>query len=399
MTDPALARFDYVVGGEAPLAPAESALWLNDDADDPISAHEILAAWNIRLPALWLRFGRSALGVALQVIGSGGPVRLAIPDYQCAAVVENLRVKTSALLPYGVNSDLTPGREDILRCAGAADAVMTCSYFGSETVDNALAGLGGVLAETAGDPWVIEDRVTAFPDPAAVPHFSERCDFAIISMRKIYPVPDGSVLVACSDRAASALDRWNKSKPETGALADDAVIRNKVRAKLTRDAWLCSGDLVDDAARSGFRECSAAETAIDNLVRDTTLDGIAGSTGTLKYLAGRDPSADIDTVRRHRAAILDIVRECPDVSAIISDGIGIAIPVQISGRDRLRRSISHDGVFLPVHWPRHDHIEVSSAAAQWHDAEISMPTLPVWKDADTSYLCDRFVSACRELAA
>ena len=62
-----------------------------------------------------------------------------------------------------------------------------------------------------GTPWVIEDRVMVFPDPDALKTYTDRCDFCVLSLRKVYPIPDGAVLIACSARAADALQRWQKS--------------------------------------------------------------------------------------------------------------------------------------------------------------------------------------------
>lgn len=394
--------FDRVIGGEAPLTEGQAALWVSDPGSEDLSPADLFARLGITKPALWLRFGRSAFGVALDAMSPLSPPRLAVPDYQCADVIRKLRAATAALFPYGLAEDLSPLRTSLLEAARGADVIMTCSYFGSNRIDTILTDLRDDIEHMPGLPWIIEDRVMAFPDPGSVMAYGDRCDFCVLSLRKVYPIPDGAVLIACSDRAVEALQQWRSTHQTRDPSKGDNVVRAKLRAKAQRSSWLHSGKLIDEPNISGLRASAESEGLVNEIATEAGEDGAAGSQGSLRYLATRDFKADLVTIRKHRQTILDAVGDagCRDISgADGAGGGGVAVPMRSAARDALRQRIAKEGIFLPVHWPVHDLIALSSVAVDWHAMEISLPTLPTWSEDDVAYLCDRLCVVSAELAA
>ena len=142
MTKTIFSKYEYAVGGELPLKKCESRFWLKENFDyPPPTASEVLAGWDINFPSLWLRYGRSALGTVMRIIFSENMPLLSVPDYQCASMFKKLGYITTALQTYPITENHTPLRENILHSARSSDAIMTCSYFGSATVDRALNDL------------------------------------------------------------------------------------------------------------------------------------------------------------------------------------------------------------------------------------------------------------------
>ena len=399
MIDAEPRQFDRVIGGDAPLTAEEISLWNSGtDVAAPLP-EDLFIRLGVTRPALWLRFGRSAFGVALKLMSPASAPRLAMPDYQCADVVRKLRAAASEIVPYGLTEDLLPLQTSLLEAAGHADVVMTCSYFGAARIDAVLTDFYRDIKKLPGAPWVIEDRVMAFPDPATAASYMGRCDFCVLSLRKIYPIPDGAVLIACSDRAMDALDSWQRSNRLPDSSGSDAVVRARIKAKGQRASWLRSGHLVDEPGISGLHASIQSEGLVNETAADPGEDAVAGSEGSLRYLATREIETDLAIIHRHRKTIADALADTVCEDNCIGDGVGIAVPIRAAARDALRQRAAEDGVFLPVHWPVHDLISLSPMAAHWHATELSLPTLPTWSEDDVGYLCDRLGAVLGEMAA
>lgn len=387
--------FEHVVGGELPLSPDEARRWL----DEPGGGEDTGPIQGVcRLfggapeNAVWLRFGRSALGIALDLAGVGAETKIAMASYQCPAFLSK---RCASLLFYQLRADLAPDEEGILDAAGRAGAVVTCAYFGSAALDDRLAALGRRLRSLANEPWIIEDRAMAFPAPVSAADAAARCDFLMYSLRKSYPVPDGAPLVACSERAREALSTWRASAPGPAPGEPEGPLRVKVLAKVKRHAWVTSRPLVDDPGLNGLRESVASESLINSgwaMDADNRADARPGSQASAAYILARDLAEDGRTVRDRSRAVVEALHHTLSGTFPLQDCTGVAVPVLLDGRRDFLANGRAQGIFLPVHWPRYETVPLGADVRRWYEAEIGLPTLPASPPEDVDYLIRRLAT-------
>jgi len=391
METPGPSVFKYAVGGEPSLSPEQSRLWLdpshapNDNAIDDICRH----FGGGENKALWLRYGRSALGVALDLSGVGPQTPIALPAYTCQAVTATAGTRSNALRYYELGHDLTPESEKITEAANRAGAVLTCSFFGSASIDERLDALGPRLREMAGEPWIIEDRALAFPEPLNTGDAAKRCDFMIFSFRKCYPVPDGAILVACSERARDAVSQKQPDNTAPPLQDTEQCVREKVMAKVKRHNWLTSGNLVDDPSLNGLDESIKSEALIDDAKSNCDADAQSGSWASAAYIMGRDLIEDRQTVCQRAETIVQGLGSNPALEIPLGDCTGIAVPMLTADRDRFLEQARRQGIFLPAHWPRDGSIPAGAGSNRWFEREVSLPTLPATRGADIDFMIDR----------
>lgn len=376
-------EFPRVFGGEFPLAPEEAALWLAGEVQDAAVIISLCQRYSADpSAALWLRYGRSALGAALDVCGVRAADRVAMPSYQCVAVVKKIASRTSCGIPYRLDARLLPDRRELLALAGSARAVITCVYFGSQAIERHLHALQEELMRLPQQPWVIEDRVMCLPDPRGLRGSGQRCDVTIFSFRKHYPVPDGALLLAHSDRARERLEAVRRAASLHAAGVNEALFQ-KVRAKVKRYAWRASGRLLDDPEVNGLPESVASEGLIDQAAASAAADLLPGSTASAVFLHRTDLSHDSDEVAiRARALVERLAIAAHDaVQMPFRDCRGIGVPLLVEPRSTWRDQAARRGIFLPVHWPAHEAAVPCPVARRWHEQELTLPT-PAWATRD-----------------
>ena len=263
-----------VIGGELPLSPEAAQRW-RDGSTDAGAVPALCKRFGAEPDAsVWLRYGRCALGAALDVCGVSASGRSAVlaPSYQCIATVKTLRSRTPRVGYYGLDARLRPSVATVRASARRARAVLTCVYFGSRAIEERLDDLARALRRLPQPPWIIEDRVMCAPDPRLLREAAARCDLTILSFRKHYPVPDGALLIAHSDRARQHLRALSEAKPHRGNGTADRAVVAKLAAKVMRHAWLRSVRLSDDPRRNGLAESRASEARIDQATTEAEAD-------------------------------------------------------------------------------------------------------------------------------
>lgn len=383
-------EFAYAAGGELPLSPDEAKLWLDQDPGDDAVDHACRLFAGADGDALWLRYGRSAFGAALEMAGVGADTPVAMPAYQCGVIFAKAGATSGRLTYYQLDDGLAPEPDCILDAAGRAGAVMTCSYFGSAAVDLALASLGPQLLDLANRPWVIEDRALAFPAPVDATDAARRCDFILYSLRKCYPVPDGAPLIACSERAREAMAKWRQKHREYAlGGAPDPALENKVRTKIKRYQWLSNRPIVDDEAHNARAESVASEDLIDHAADANGADATRGSRATAAYMLGRDLTADRQAVDARARKLVEALASRIEANFPLPDCVGIAVPLLVKRRTPFLESLRQEGLFLPAHWPKEDAIDAGATAGRWYDGEVSLPTLPASPGQDIDFMIEK----------
>ena len=384
--------FPNVAGGESTLSDEESRLWLDDEGADVSAVAPLCRRYEIdEGAALWLRYGRSALGAALDIAGVGPSEPVAAASYQCGAVLRKLQAKTRVVMTYPLDGRLVPQPDELLDVGRSTRAVLTCVYFGSSWVERRLHELGAALLQLPSRPWVIEDRVMCFPDPEGLRGVEERCDLTVLSFRKHYPVPDGALVVAHSPRAQEALRRAHGRRVSRDA-ADAAALaaRSKVFAKRKRLAWRASGHLIDDPAVNALPESQHSERLVDRVADALEADYLPGSGASAAFLLRADLGGDAgDVGRRSRWLVERLTGESDSSSEIpIKDCRGIGVPLLVHNRAAVQECAAGQGVFLPVHWPWGGTPMVCQTARQWHEQELTLPTPARVFRGEASYLAD-----------
>src|SRR3989338_9496030 len=366
-------RFERVIGGELPLSPDIAALWLEAEALDEAAIEALCGIYGGGADsAWWVRYGRSALGLALDLCGVGEDVPIGIPPYLCSVVLDKVLSRSANWHTYPLDDHLVPDQLALLEQGRVSRAIVTCVYFGSALIEQRLSESAEALWSLPGRPWIIEDRVMCFPDPCSVPLREGRCDFIIISFRKHYPVPDGALLIACSDRARQRMAELKDNYYSSGEGEQDGAVLEKVLAKVRRHEWLSSHPIVDDPALNGRNESIASEHVLDAFAAAPASDSLPGTSASARYLLGRSLMQDACSVKLRCQDIIDGLRAAGISESVLrlNDCSGIGVPLLVNGREKLKESMSAKGIFLPVHWPVGEISRVCSSARDWYAKEI-----------------------------
>ena len=132
-----------VLGGELPLDAEEARRWLEPEPDQGSAIVGLCRRYGgERGTSLWLRYGRSALGVALDLCGVEPTDRVALASYQCGAVVKKIVQRTRHALAYPLDDQLQPLAEPLMETSRMAKAVITCVYYGSRSGERRLETWG-----------------------------------------------------------------------------------------------------------------------------------------------------------------------------------------------------------------------------------------------------------------
>lgn len=391
--------FRRVIGGELPLSEEAAALWLEDRRGDIAAVKTLCEIYGSGVEsARWLRYGRSALGLALDLCGVGPTDIVAIPPYQCRAVINKVASRSGNWQMYALDDYLQAVPHSLLELGRVARVVVACVYFGSERIESRLGELEKALLAMSQSPWVVEDRVMCFPDPESAPLWEGRCDFALLSFRKHYPVPDGALLIACSDRAQEALSRCSKKFSGEGDDRDSAV-RRKVLAKVKRHAWLLACPLVDDPELNGVKESISSEAILDMVADSPDTDSLPGTTASASYILGRGLARDAREVRaKSRMVVNELLRAgSPGMTLNLRDCGGVGVPLLVDERELFRRKAAEAGVFLPVHWPSPEGMPVCPSVRHWYAHEVTVPIILGASAGDEAFLVDVLRQSYRAL--
>ena len=237
-------------------------------------------------------------------------------------------------------------------------------------------------------------------DPQELRRVGERCDFTMLSFRKHYPVPDGALLVAHSDRARARVAVLSHAlSAESTSSVPDEVLRSKVLAKVKRYAWCSSARPVDDPQCNGLAESQASEALVDTATQTPQTDGRPGSIASAVFINQRSVSRDANAVgRRCREFVARLEAQVvPGLQVPLRDCRGFGVPLLVNDREVYRSLAAQRGLFLPTHWQMTDAARGCLVARTWHERELTVP-VPAWSgDDDTRYLADTLVELWRSL--
>lgn len=309
---------ERAIGGELEIRPADFC------ADGGQSAWPLFAdKYELRCDS-----GRTALLLALADWRKRRPksLRAWVPSYVCESVIQAVHAAGYSIAWYddqparGLLRGIAPARDDI---------VIVIHYFGFPNA--ILAELRERRTET---PYgIVEDCVQA-PYTKGV---GVEGDYAISSLRKWWPAPDGAAVYAKQEIS------------EHLSKADEEFISMRSAAKLLRGAGLCEARYLNWVEESENllipipRQCSWLSTKLlESVPRDVACARRRDNWSILnKGLVDSD-------------GLKPLFENLPD------QVVPLAFPVAVGGgrRDRLRDYFRKRRIFCPVHWP---------AKADWPD--------------------------------
>jgi len=272
--------------------------------------------------------GRSALKLALQDWqarrDSSAAGRVWVPSYICPSVGSAIAQLGLTALVYSDQPGRTAWADGPQPAAG--DLLIIVHYFG---VLNRPA-LQWLDSEPRRDWMVLEDCVQS-PYSKEV---GERGDYAIASLRKWWPAPDGAIVSSTGALRAPAL-----------LSANEGFVGRRVAAKLLRGV---AGD-----ESTYLRWLAESEQLLEHD------EPRHPSWVSLQLLAGADVDA-ADSVRRGNwSELAGGLKRHPQVVSLfdhlhaLETPLAYPILVSASARDPLRRHLQAAQIYCPVHWPMH----------------------------------------------
>lgn len=308
--------------------------------------------------------GRTALELAVKHWRAQGhkPSAVWLPHYLCNSVVAGLRRVGVPLRfyedgPGGMTGFHPPSPK-------ADDLVVAVHYFGRVSV----AMLD--FAATARRDWgLIEDCVqSTYSDGVGVSG-----DYAVTSLRKWWPAPDGASLHLADPDWTALLDA-----------PDEGFVSRRLLAKLLRE-----GDAVSE--QRYLELVSESEALLDQSVTARAPSWISGlllASVDLSTMAARRRK-NFDILARRLLMLCEAGAPLRLLHARLEVGeVPMAMPILVPPdlRNPLRRSLAARRIFCPIHWQ----LEAdSSIAAQSLSAQmLSLPLDQRYVESDMHRLAD-----------
>jgi hypothetical protein len=345
---------------EKPLLGGELELRIEDLAIDPGLATD-LPGFGAPCES-WLDTGRSALAVAARdILRRGGRPVAWIPAYGCDAVGAPFRDQGFAIRHYSVGL----GLQSIDAEPATGDTFLFIHYFGHRN----RAAIARVPAWRADAVHVVEDCAQAGLSEGVGTHG----DYAVSSLRKLLPLPDGALLASQLPLSFEAAE------------SDEEFIDAKVAGKLLRGARA--------PADTYLRLFEHAESRL-RPAHPRRMSWLA-----MQLLRGMDLGRVRERRCRNWRFLFDALRSTPALEGVepllpsLDDGdvpLGLPVRVPRGQRDALRRHLAGHEIYCPIHWPL-EHVPAHEFVAE-RSLSTSVLTLPLDQRYDVAQLA-RIVDA------
>lgn len=267
--------------------------------------------------------GRSALYNILAYLKEKRGIKSVIfPDYLCETVYQMAEKNQMGEEFYTLDEQLNPVFKDIENKYDATKAILLINYFGLKDSKTMVEQLRSIHKEMV----ILLDNVQA---PYEMLNKTD-ADFTFSSFRKAFPVSDGSWVIS-RENTLQQFDRVNE------------FAQYKIAAsylKVIRDQHLFNDEVYLDLFHKG-------EIKIDN---DYQTDMTQLSKD---ILANMEWNRWAILRKRNAETIIEGLNEI-GISPIIplqGKAIPLFIPIRIENRDKVRKAMFANNIFLPVHWP------------------------------------------------
>lgn len=298
--------------------------------------------------------GRAALyNILIYLIEEGVRNHIYLPDYICDSVYNTCQKAGFQFSFYSVNDDLTTNINRI-KTLNNGDVILFVNYFGIVDNQQVIAQLKRKIPNII----VILDNVQA----AYKMKGDTEADFSFASLRKSFPLPDGAV-VATERKGLRQYDQRAKF-PEYKIAA--SILKNYRKHGYYND------DIYLELYRKG-------EDLVTNDI------GKAPS----KFTIENWPKIDINRMAYLRKKNTKVILEgltdlgISPICQVHKDDIPLFLPIAIKNRNKLRKAMFAENIFLPVHWPIADEMrEKMPHGSYFADQELSIIVDPRYTKDD-----------------
>ncbi len=267
--------------------------------------------------------GRSALYSILSCLKEKCGIKSVLfPDYLCESVYQMAEKNQMGIEFYALDEQLNPVFKDIEDKYDETKTVLLINYFGLKDCKTMVTQLRCIHQEMV----ILLDNVQA---PYEMLNETD-ADYTFSSFRKAFPVADGSWVVS-----------KNNTLPQYSRVNEFA--QYKIAAsylKKNRDQHLFNDEVYLDLFHKG-------EMKIDD-------DYLTDMTQLSKDILANMEWTRVAILRKRNAeTIIEGLKELV-INPIIplkENTVPLFIPVRIEKRDKVRKTMFANNIFLPVHWP------------------------------------------------
>lgn len=313
-----------------------------------------------RFETIYMDSGRSALKLLRQILPSG---KILLPSYICESVYSCF--PTDCVCFYLLTQDLQVDWNNLFQQLNDSVSVVYLHYF------NGILPSGAVLqklrdARAKYKFQIIEDTThSIFSSPLTIG------DFAICSLRKWFPIPDGGVL-------------YGRNLKGLTATGEAPWVRAKIRAMQWKQTYL--SDEKDQSLKMAYRKVFAA---CDNALTEQQ-DGCLMSDVSKEILENYSISQMISARIRNTEQIKKvIVEECSWLHPLAwtrENEMPLTFPIMVQDRDALRAYLISKDIYCAVHWPLKDTPMEALATSVVSDHELSFPIDQRYGAGEMEYL-------------
>lgn len=269
--------------------------------------------------------GRDALyNILIYLKTTGIKHHIFLPDYICDSVYNTCFMAGFEYSFYPINEDLTTSSKKIKESL-TKGVILFVNYFG--IIDNQQAI--SQIKKDFPDITIILDNVQA----AYKMEEKTEADFCFTSLRKSFPLPDGAIVKT----NGAKLKQYN----QTAKFSEYKIAASFL--KRHRKSGYYSDDLYLELYQKGEK---LINTDINKAPSKFTIE--------------KWQNIDIERFgllrKRNTKVILEGLSELgiSPITHIHEDDIPLFIPITVNDRDKLRRTMFAQNIFLPIHWPIND---------------------------------------------
>ena len=270
--------------------------------------------------------GRSALYNILAYLKEKCDIKgVLFPDYLCESVYQMAEKNGLGVEFYALDEQLNPDMKDIENKYDKTKAVLLIDYFGLKDCKPMIAQLRGIHQEMV----IILDNVQS---PYTMYQQTD-ADFTFSSFRKAFPVADGSWVIS----KGASLPQYER----INTFAQYKIAASCLKA--LREQQLFSDEVYLELYHRG-------EVMIDEDYR-------TDMTRLSKEILADMEWSRYAILRKRNAGVIVAGLKKMDIEPIIpvsDDKVPLFVPVRLENRDKVRKAMFANNVFLPVHWPVED---------------------------------------------
>lgn len=270
--------------------------------------------------------GRSALYNILAYLKEMSGIKSVLfPDYLCESVYQMAEKNHMVVEFYALDEQLNPDFKDIENKYDSTKAVLLINYFGLKDCKTMVEQLRGLQQEMV----ILLDNVQA---PYEMLNETD-ADYTFSSFRKAFPVPDGSWVIS----KKNALPQYE----QINEFAQYKIAASYL--KTIREQHLFNDEVYLDLFHKGeVKIDDDYQTDMTQLSKD--------------ILANMEWNRWAILRKRNAETIIEGLKGL-GISPIVplqENAVPLFIPIRIENRDKVRKAMFANNIFLPVHWPVED---------------------------------------------